>query len=438
MRFLVSACLVTIGLLWGCSPRALHRAELPALRPAQVGICLLDAASGRVLYERNACRYFTPASSTKILTLTSCLYMLRDSLPRLAHGRSEEGLVWAAGTGDPTFLHPKFEAWQPTPPPADLLYELPGGSAIAPLGPGWNWDDLGAYYAAETSTLPMYGNAVEVLSDAVRGWVIRPGFLDSLSRPASPEVNRPYREPFGRWIWMPEGAAGESGTLTIPVWQASRLMPEVFRAQQGTRPVWTEDGILATAPPAAHSLWYACPTDTVLRRMMHQSDNFLAEQLLLLCSVERYGAVHPSAVRSWVTDTLLPMIHPQPKWVDGSGLSRYNLNSPAFLARLLHTLWQTQDPSRLLDLFPEGGREGTLMGRYGHLKVWAKSGSMTGVYCLSGFLAGDDGQMRVFSIMINGFICGQQPVRAAVEDLLTALQKLPARSRHHVGGCADN
>lgn len=314
--------------------------------------------------------------------------------------------------------------------------ELPGGSALEPMGPGWNWDDLGAYFAAETSTLPLFGNTVLVAQDSVRGWVIYPDFLDSLKRLPVSGTAHPQREPFGRGIRLPENTPSAPGCHAIPIWQASSWSREVFSQQYGVQPAWNENGLLASTTSAPDGLWYACPTDTVLRRMMHQSDNFLAEQLLLLCAVERYGTIQPQDVRAWVTDTLLSTMHPQPRWVDGSGLSRYNMNSPAFLAHMLHALWQTQDRSRLLDLFPEGGKEGTLRHHYGHLKVWAKSGSMTGVYCLSGFLKGADGNMRVFSIMVNGFTCGQEPVRAAISDVLTAIHDKPRRVLHHAGGSA--
>lgn len=94
------------------------------------------------------------------------------------------------------------------------------------------------------------------------------------------------------------------------------------------------------------------------------------------------------------------------KFVDGSGLSRYNLTSPKLTLKVLESLYNKENfRNTVLKAFPIGGQDGTLKNRLKTIsgyKVIAKSGSMTGVNCLSGYLIPEKkGDVLAFSIMIN-------------------------------------
>ena len=84
----------------------------PVFSRGFTGFHLVDAATGQTLASLNADRYFTPASNTKILTLATGLNVLGDSLPGMKWKISGDTFFFR-GTGDPTFLHPDFENWQP-------------------------------------------------------------------------------------------------------------------------------------------------------------------------------------------------------------------------------------------------------------------------------------------------------------------------------------
>lgn len=424
-------------LLAACSPaRRLTRTieQQPALRTAQVGICLWDAETGQERYAYRAEKLFTPASTAKILTLATCLHTLRDSLPRLAYDWGEDtsepaGMWFLCGAGDPTTLHPDFAAWQPPPvflqlhPQTYMVYFLEHSSAgrLERYGKGWAWDDFGFGYSTEISPFPVYGNQVTV-TPTVDGYRVVPPELDTLLQTA--DVVRLSRDPFGPTIYCPmyayEPAPPPGVPIRFPFFRANQLTPDYIHQLCPAAVVRDEAGALYPMEGIS-GFWYACPTDTALRRMMHQSDNFFAEQLLLSCAMERYRGFYPNSLRQWATDTLLKL-DTGLRWVDGSGLSRYNLVSPRHLCAVLHRLWTTQDTGRLLDLFPEGGKEGTLQGWFADVPVWAKSGSMGGVYCLSGYLRDKKGRMLAFSIMVNGFTDGQKPVKEAVGEVLRMLR----------------
>jgi len=111
---------------------------------------------------------------------------------------------------------------------------------------------------------------------------------------------------------------------------------------------------------------------------------------------------------------------------DGSGLSRYNLVTPRYLSGVLGARWQQQPHERLFDLFPAGGRDGTLSEWYtgpdGKPYVYAKSGSMTGVQCLSGYVVGKSGKVLIFSFMHNNFTGNGKPWTEAMQRILEQMR----------------
>lgn len=179
------------------------------------------------------------------------------------------------------------------------------------------------------------------------------------------------------------------------------------------------------APPQygmAGKVLYSTPLDTVLRRMMHQSDNFIAEQMLLVCAGQKFDILQQDTMIKWMLDSVLTSLPQRPRWVDGSGLSRYNLISPRDLAQLLLKLWKEQPHEFLLSLFPAGGASGTVAdwykGKNGEPYVFAKTGSMSGVHCLSGYVVTKRGKMLVFSFMHNNFVGSNQAWKEEMQRIL--------------------
>jgi serine-type D-Ala-D-Ala carboxypeptidase/endopeptidase (penicillin-binding protein 4) len=186
-----------------------------------------------------------------------------------------------------------------------------------------------------------------------------------------------------------------------------------------------ERNITGNAAFLRDSTWktlYSAPLDTVLRRMMHESDNFCAEQLLLACSAQKFDTMSQAKVIQWVTDSTLKDI-PQPlKWFDGSGLSRYNMFTPRSVAYVLRQLWITEKTEFLTSVFPAGGVGGTLAGWYagedGKPYVFAKTGTMTAIHCLSGYVRTKSGKLLIFSFMHNNFQERTRLWKQEMQDIL--------------------
>ncbi len=93
--------------------------------------------------------------------------------------------------------------------------------------------------------------------------------------------------------------------------------------------------------------------------MMHRSDNFFAEQTLLMASNEVLGYMNYDSIINYILTHELKNMPQKPQWADGSGLSRYDLFSPDDFVFLLNKLKDEFGMNRLKNILATGG-EGTL------------------------------------------------------------------------------
>jgi D-alanyl-D-alanine carboxypeptidase/D-alanyl-D-alanine-endopeptidase (penicillin-binding protein 4) len=112
--------------------------------------------------------------------------------------------------------------------------------------------------------------------------------------------------------------------------------------------------------------------------------------------------------------------------VDGSGLSRYNLLSPAQIVDLLvHVYNDFKIFPEFLSLLAIGGADGSLEKRMFteelYLKTRAKTGSLNGVSSLSGYTVTSDNDIVAFSIMMNGFVGNHTVYRELQDKIVSAI-----------------
>jgi D-alanyl-D-alanine carboxypeptidase/D-alanyl-D-alanine-endopeptidase (penicillin-binding protein 4) len=164
---------------------------------------------------------------------------------------------------------------------------------------------------------------------------------------------------------------------------------------------------------------YSQPADSMLAPMMHRSDNFFAEQTLLMAANEYLGYMSERAMIDTMLKTTLAGLPDKPVWADGSGLSRYNLFSPADYVWLLRKM-KTEFPWQRITTILPTGNEGTLAGLYKGLegKIFAKTGTLQGVVALSGYLQAKSGRQLIFSVLVNNHNASATAVRKAIERYL--------------------
>ncbi|WP_350285368.1 D-alanyl-D-alanine carboxypeptidase [uncultured Croceitalea sp.] len=373
------------------------------------GLLLVDPQKKDTLITLNSTKYFTPASNVKIITLYSALQVLPQNIPTLKFLYQNDTL-YAEPTGDPTWLHPYFKD-------STALKFLKGYGKIAlnfhsfhedGFGPGWAWEDYQYYFSPERSALPLYGNVMTVFKPNAHD--ISPKyFKDSLIF----KDKKPLRDLRLNSFRIPPTL---TDTLEIPFLTSSRLTKALLQEKLNA-----DITINVGHPNGAKEVLYGIDTDSVYRRMLYKSDNFLAEQLMLTTSSIISDTLKFSIARDHIFENHLSDLRQPPRWVDGSGLSRYNLFTPESMVHVLSKLWHTVPRQRLFHLFPTWNAEGTIPKEKEATTnsfVHAKSGGMGNVYNLSGYLETKSGKHLIFSFMNNHFRQPSSTVRQHMYHIL--------------------
>ena len=154
--------------------------------------------------------------------------------------------------------------------------------------------------------------------------------------------------------------------------------------------------------------------------MLVVSDNFIAEQLLLQVGKELSGEYNVHKAIDSVLKNHLSTLPQKPRWVDGSGLSRYNLTTPENTVHLLTKMYHEIPLENLLHYFPVGGKTGTIRSWYANDPpfVYAKTGTLSNNHCLSGYLITKKGTVLIFSFMNNHYRVSSSEIKEQMQDHL--------------------
>jgi D-alanyl-D-alanine carboxypeptidase/D-alanyl-D-alanine-endopeptidase (penicillin-binding protein 4) len=388
------------------------------------GFALYDMDAKKMVYELNSDKYFTPASNTKLFTFYTCLKMLGDSIPALKYAVRQDSLIFW-GTGDPAFLHSVLKGTKGF----DLLknsdkklFFSSGQYKNEFYGSGWAWDDYNDYYQAEITELPIEDNVAVVYADKNGELQITPAILkqylkcDSNYKPVSFRVQRNFLD--NSFVYpamkIPAGYRKE-----IP-WKTGT--PLTLSLLQDTLKKQVEE-IHLPLNDSAKTVFDA-NADTVYKHMLQPSDNFIAEQLLLVCSAVKFKTMDADSVIAYSKANYLNDLPDVPQWVDGSGLSRFNLFTPRSIIKLLCKISdEMKNDSLLHSLLPAGGVVGTIKSAYktdnGQPFVWAKTGSLSNNHNQSGYLVTRKGKRLAFSFMNNNFTRPSREIRDEMVRIIT-------------------
>jgi D-alanyl-D-alanine carboxypeptidase/D-alanyl-D-alanine-endopeptidase (penicillin-binding protein 4) len=388
--------------------------DAPGYDQAMVGICLYDPAKKVYVYRHNDRRYFTPASNTKLLSLYAGLRYLGDSTSGIQYQQYHDTL-YVRGTGDPSVLHPDFNAqpvWQFLKEAHLPIVLTDPVWETLPYGPGWAWDDFNEAFQPERSAMPIYGNVVRISIGGATRTVMPEAFAADLKPgdgPAAVERDRLsnifYLHPENGVSFAREVPFLTSGPLTAALWADTLHKPVLYRP--------------AIALPGRWESVANVPVDSLFRIMMHRSDNFFAEQTDLMVSAHLFDTLSTSRLIAYLLENAFEDMPDTPRWVDGSGLSRYNLFTPRDLVAVLAKLYGEFSPARLDTILPTGG-QGTLALLYHDMAgaIFAKTGSLSNNLALSGSLKTRKGHTLLFSIMVGNCLVPAQQVRLAMERFL--------------------
>lgn len=395
-----------------------------SLHHHHAGFALYDLKERKFLYQRDAEKYFTPASNTKIFTFYASLLLLGDSIPALHYNIEGDSLIFW-GTGDPSLLNANVHTNTRV---LDFLknsnYELYFSSDNyydSHFGPGWAWDDYEYSYSAERSPMPIYGNLIEVSKE-------------DMSKSIS--LNIPY---FKRYFYLADTLSDFRSIVrniddnllqyypnrnhfdyTIPFHYSDHLFTQLLSDTLNK-----SVKLIRLQKPKDTKTLYSVPADSIYKVMMQKSDNFLAEQLLLLCSNTVGDSLRANITIQHIKESYLFDLPDEPVWRDGSGLSRYNLFTPRSVVALWEKIYHETGQERLFELISIGGKAGTIKNYYkaDPPYIYGKTGTLSNNHSLSGFLITKTGKILIFSYMNNNYPVSSSEIKPAMERLLWSIHE---------------
>jgi len=397
---------------------------------AHLGISIYEPATGKYWYNYNGDKYFVPASNTKIPTCYAAMKYLGDSLVGMRSDVVGHTLRLFP-TGDPTFLLSEYK-YQPV---LDFFKAYPQSEITItthawqeqPLGSGWAWNDYQEYYMAERSFMPVYGNMV-IFSGTIDHPLVSPGsIIDSIIIEKSNSGSYLKAVERSRTGNIFKLTGGNEKPLNHAITFDTKNGESIKQLLQDTL-----GAVIRFLNPADLSWDYvkttksikSQPTDSLLKPMMHRSDNFFAEQTLLMVSNERLGVMNDEKIIDTLLKTDLRDLPQKPRWVDGSGLSRYNLFTPQDFVAILNKMRNEFGMERIKEILPTGGT-GTISNYYkaDSNYIFGKTGTLSGVVAFSGFLYTKKGKLLIFSTLVNNHNNSSSTgVRRAIEKFIQGLR----------------
>ncbi|MER5389125.1 D-alanyl-D-alanine carboxypeptidase/D-alanyl-D-alanine-endopeptidase [Saccharopolyspora sp. NPDC002686] len=423
----------------------------PRLDGSHAGVVVRDPATDEVLYSRQAAARATPASNAKLLTSAAALEALGPDYEfrtEVVTGAQQVGPVLLGdlhlrGTGDPTVLAADY----------DRLAEQVAASGIrvvqgglrtddtwfddVPLGTGWAWDDEPYYYSARISALTAApdtdfdaGTAKVLVSPTVEGQPARVRLdpptdvvqIDNRTTTSAPDGAPDVaveRDHGGSRVVVsgsvPAGAEPVEDFTTVP--DPSAYAADVFAKALAAHGVQVRNAGEGVAPDGARVLAdrRSMPLRELLVPFMKLSNNGHAEVLIKAMGREVRGEGSWAAGLEVLDEKLRGLgLSPEVlRMVDGSGLSTMDNVPPEQLTVLLDNARERPWFRSWYDSLPVAGVAdrmvgGTLRNRMGGTaaenNVHAKTGSLTGVTSLSGYVTAANGRELVFSVMFNDFV----------------------------------
>ena len=459
--------------------------EREPLKGAVVGVMVQDM-QGHVVARREAGRRMVPASNMKLITTGTALYALGANY-RFETGIGYTGSVDSTGTlhgdvyivggGDPTIgvtdtvaVKPDALFWRWKSMLKDAGISRIDGRIIGDgrayeghlENQSWSYDDTGTYYGAGTNALSFYENAVDYnVAAGAEGEPVKvtQKFPDTpwmhfgnltLTGPKGSGNSlylyttdlAPYAEMRGTYAVdrkpKMEHFANKYGALTCAYYFWQNLRNTGWEISGGYADIdrggYVRGKDFVPAYRAGTPTMLGTSKSAVLSRIVRQtnvlSDNFYAEAMFRQMGEKASGIAVYDSCRVAVYDvveSLVPGKLEGLRMEDGSGLSRLNTVSPAFLVDFLRAMARSKASEAFLASLPKPG-EGTLNTLLPKLtadqkdRFRLKSGSMDGVLCYSGYVLDEEGKpVRVFSLMVNGAKAKTAVVREALGALIEAM-----------------
>ena len=473
----------------------------PALAPGVFAVKIVSLDTGRVIFEENANKLLRPASNMKIYIVSAALDRLGPEYRFVTSVYAKEspeksgtvkGDLIIYGRGDPS-IAARFNDGDYFKGIDDLAArvvaagvkrvkgDLVGDESYfngAPLGSGWEWEDLQWSYGAEVSALTVNDNSVDLTVKPGRSagapCVVTTGppapFLSiSNHTTTTPRGSRSdlniYRglgqnvleiggslplddkgfsgsvavpDPALAFVSMLRGALEKRGVLisgrtrTVNARSGLSVVPRLLPAPIGG------SGAVPSLPPVEITNLQSPPLSLIAAQTLKPSQNLYTELILRSLGAITKTSAHQTdedagldAVRNFLRQTGVD----QHELVlnDGSGLSRNDMVTAHASVELLTFMSKHRYAGVFRDALPIAGVDGTLKNRMkgtpAEGNVHAKTGTLSSVASLSGYVTSAAGERLVFSMMLNNYAEVGEVRKDSIDAIAVLLASFAGKSQ---------
>jgi len=437
------------------------------LRPALIGIQILSLEDQKLLYSFNSEKLFHPASNMKLLTTATGLHILGTTFQfrtdfltdgKVANGELR-GNLYVKSFGDPLLTTSDLDSVAKQLA-AKGIQRITGNLVgdrryfdTLSWGKGWMWDDEPEADEAFISPLTVNANAISI--------EIHPG--NQINTPASVTVEPPtsYVEirnssttstdsliaplavsrRHGENIIHIEGRISPGNSIRkflVSVWQPENYFLHLLRERLRLQSISLQtDNRIDSSRGTIELYTLSHPMDSVIHQINKSSDNIAAENLLKTISAKRWGAPGSSTRGLTCMKEYLDSLGidtTKMNLADGSGVSWYNTISPGAMVQLLNKQYADRGTfNHFYESLPIAGIDGTLknrlIGTRAEGKVRAKTGTLTGESCLSGYVTTADNKLLAFSFLFNHFPGETSHLRSVQDKILNLLTMYDTRTK---------
>jgi len=445
-------------------------ANRPEFSRSRWGILIQPLSSTTTLYSRDAQKYFIPASNAKLLTTAAALQKLgADFRIKTSVYSGENGSLYVAGRGDPSIAEPQLKslAQQLKQRGISQVNQLIGddsyflGSAV---NPNWEWEDAQAGYGAPINSLIFNQNAIDLLlSPQAIGQPLKVTFAEpklanqwqlqnnsvtvAQSESEFIEVGREFDRPIIRVSGQLK-VGGEPESAYVAVVNPANNFLQSFQQALATEGIPVKQTLVASASRNSNqelATVESPPLAELVRETNRESNNLYAEVLLrLLGKVTDKIPLPPTLTGKMPVPqedtgesglkelkTVLTQLGVNPnsyRLADGSGLSRHNLITPEALVETLRFMANSPAASIYRASLSIAGESGTLKNRFNitpnRVILQGKTGTMSGVSALSGYIEVPNYEPLVFSIIVNQSDLSAAKMRSATDEIVLLLNRL--------------
>jgi D-alanyl-D-alanine carboxypeptidase/D-alanyl-D-alanine-endopeptidase (penicillin-binding protein 4) len=427
----------------------------PEFSKSRWGILVQNLQSGKTLYSRDRDKYFVPASNVKLLTSASALLELgeefRIKTPIYATGELPYlTTLKIEGQGDPSISSGILK---------NIVQQLQilGIEQIEkliiedsyfdqnPHNPTWEWSDIYYYYATAVNSIILNENTFTLTllpqkvgepvklqwSDAIaaKQWkIINHGRTTAAETPYQIKITGVFGQPILKVQGeLPQNHSPDAWNLAVAdpanyfleTWR-HLLSQAGIKVNQGV--VIREELTIAEAKVIA-TIWSA-PLKNLLQEVNQNSNNLYTETIANILADKLKTESGVAAIKQSLQQL---EINPESYTLaDTSGLSRHNLITPELLVDLLSKMSRTSVAKTYRDSLAFAGVEGTLKHRLETVSgdFWGKTGTLSGVVTLSGYLELANNETLALSILVNNFSGTRKIIQQEIDRIVLLLSAL--------------